>query len=1150
MIVKCHKDETYDVKFDSGKVEKYVPEESLREVVRSKHHQSPRHHHSPHKSSRDDLYDHGDKHRDRHDHHHKEHNRQSSSPRPKHYHQKESSDETNPKAKSPRKPTRPEPITTTDSESSHPPKFRVGQSVKGDYKRQGEKIAAIVAKVHSNGTYDLEYETGKLESHVPESAISTSVHNSPKKKVVSEETTTTSDEKVTFEKGQKVEAKYGGKSTWKSGVISRKRVNGTYDIDYDGGEKETGVAAKLIRPKPKSPAKKKVEETSTEEEKPKKNKFKQGDKIEARYKGRETYYSGVIARVRLNGSYDIDYDDGEKETGISVDLIRSRGSSSPKKKPAEVSSTEEEKPKKHKFQQGDKIEAKCGGEDKYYPGVVSRVKLNGTYIIEFDHGITEAGIPASSMRERASSPKKKSTETSSEDDRKPSKKFKEGEKVEAQYKGKSKFYPGVIARCRMNGTYDIDYEDGEKEKEVAANMIRSKEKSSPKKKIDETSTEEEKPKKNKFQQGDKIEARCGGEDKYYPGVITRVRLNGTYIIEYDHGITETGVAADLIRPRSSSPKKKHNDDTSQDENTKCKKFKEGEKVEAQYKGKSKFYPGVISRCRLNGTYDIDYDDGEKEKEVAAELIRSREKSSPSKKSKDDSEDDKKAKKFKEGEKVEAQHKGKSKFYPGVISRCRLNGTYDIDYDDGEKETGVAADLIRSKEKSSPKRKPSDDTSDEENKRFKEGEKIEALYKGKTKYYPGVIARVRSNGTYDVDYDDGEKEKEVVAKYIRSKQSSSPKKKNSDDSDNDKKPSKFKEGDKIEAQYKGKEKFYSGMISRCRLNGTYDIDYDDGEKEKEVEAKFIRLKGSSPRKRDNDNDDDKKSKKFKEGEKVEAQYKGKSKFYPGVISRCRLNGTYDIDYDDGEKETGVAADLIRSKEKSSPAKKSKDETSDEENKRFKEGEKIEALYKGKTKYYPGVIARVRSNGTYDVDYDDGEKEKEVPAKFIRSKQSSSPKKKSSDDSDADKNTKKFKEGEKVEAQYKGKAKFYPGVISRCRLNGTYDIDYDDGEKETGVSGSLIRSKESSSAKMSSDPFGESYRVGTKVEALYKGKKEWFKGTISKDHGDGRYDIEYDDGDKELKVPAKLIRPIKTASGRANFQKLVGSTKKAKSGNSSD
>ncbi|CAK4440136.1 unnamed protein product, partial [Aphanomyces euteiches] len=299
----------------------------------------------------------------------------------------------------------------------------------------------------------------------------------------------------------------------------------------------------------------------------------------------------------------------------------------------------------------------------------------------------------------------------------------------------------------------------------------------------------------------------------------------------------------------------------------------GEKVEAQYKGKSKFYPGVISRCRLNGTYDIDYDDGEKEKEVAAELIRSREKSSPSKKSKDDSEDDKKAKKFKEGEKVEAQHKGKSKFYPGVISRCRLNGTYDIDYDDGEKETGVAADLIRSKEKSSPRKKSSDTSEDEvKAKKFKEGEKVEAQYKGKSKFYPGVIGRCRLNGTYDIDYDDGEKETGVAADLIRSREKTSPKKSKSDDSTEDEKQSKkLKEGDKIEAQYKGKSKFYPGVISRCRLNGTYDIDYDDGEKETGVSADLIRLKEkSSPKKKSEDStSDEKKSQKFKEGEKVEA-----------------------------------------------------------------------------------------------------------------------------------------------------------------------------------------------------------------------------------------------------------------------------------------
>ena len=46
-----------------------------------------------------------------------------------------------------------------------------------------------------------------------------------------------------------------------------------------------------------------------------------------------------------------------------------------------------------------------------------------------------------------------------------------------------------------------------------------------------------------------------------------------------------------------------------------------------------------------------------------------------------------------------------------------------------------------------------------------------------------------------------------------------------------------------------------------------------------------------------------------GSKVKARYRGKSKFYPGVISRDRGDGTFDIDYDDGEHETRVREDLI-------------------------------------------------------------------------------------------------------------------------------------------------------------------------------------------------------------------------------------------------
>ena len=37
---------------------------------------------------------------------------------------------------------------------------------------------------------------------------------------------------------------------------------------------------------------------------------------------------------------------------------------------------------------------------------------------------------------------------------------------------------------------------------------------------------------------------------------------------------------------------------------------------------------------------------------------------------------------------------------------------------------------------------------------------------------------------------------------------------------------------------------------------------------------------------------------------------------------------------------------------------------------------------------------------------------------------------------------LREGMKVEARYRGKAKYYPGVIKRENRDGTFDVDYDD------------------------------------------------------------------------------------------------------------
>ena len=48
---------------------------------------------------------------------------------------------------------------------------------------------------------------------------------------------------------------------------------------------------------------------------------------------------------------------------------------------------------------------------------------------------------------------------------------------------------------------------------------------------------------------------------------------------------------------------------------------EGTRVEVNYKGRGKYYSGVIRKVHEDGTFDIDEDDGEKEYKVSKEMLR-------------------------------------------------------------------------------------------------------------------------------------------------------------------------------------------------------------------------------------------------------------------------------------------------------------------------------------------------------------------------------------------------------------------------------------------------------------------------------------------------------------------------------------------------
>jgi hypothetical protein len=260
------------------------------------------------------------------------------------------------------------------------------------------------------------------------------------------------------------------------------------------------------------------------------------------------------------------------------------------------------------------------------------------------------------------------------------------------------------------------------------------------------------------------------------------------------------------------------------------------------------------------------------------------------------------------------------------------------------------------------------------------------------------------------------------------------------------------GSKVEAKYRGGSRYYKGKITRKRLNGTFDILYDDGEKEMGVDKSLIKsLGGDGGGRRGMDTDDDDGGG-LAEGSKVEAKYRCRSRYYKGKITRKRLNGTFDILYDDGEQEMGVDKLLIKSLGGGEGGGQGASSDSEGRSRggggKLGEGDKVEVKYRGGSRYYKGKITRERLNGTFDILYDDGEKEMGVSEEMVRAVGGSSG------GGDG------FTEGDKIEARYRGASRYYKGKINRERQNGTFDILYDDGEKEMGVDAALIRKAVSS------------------------------------------------------------------------------------------
>jgi hypothetical protein len=99
----------------------------------------------------------------------------------------------------------------------------------------------------------------------------------------------------------------------------------------------------------------------------------------------------------------------------------------------------------------------------------------------------------------------------------------------------------------------------------------------------------------------------------------------------------------------------------------------------------------------------------------------------------------------------------------------------------------------------------------------------------------------------------------------------------------------------------------------------------------------------------------------------------------VLFRCEqcnyslCSSCAEKDNQNGDKESQVKEENIRLSESSKNVSVVV---------RLQVGDYVEANYRSEGKYYPGKIKAVRQDGTYEIDYDDGDKESQVKEENIR------------------------------------------------------------------------------------------------------------------------------------------------------------------------
>lgn len=205
--------------------------------------------------------------------------------------------------------------------------------------------------------------------------------------------------------------------------------------------------------------------------------------------------------------------------------------------------------------------------------------------------------------------------------------FERGVRVEANWKGSQRLYPGTVGATNEDGSVEIRFDDGDYEPRQAPRFIWPLPANGQAATAATAATAAAggRPVVRAFEEGQLV-VTVGGDGVMVRGRAGRTWEDGSVEVFCEDGVVERKDVR-LVEARSADADEPAEFDFGEERRQAAAAaagaewFPQGTRVNARWKG-SRFYPGTVGRTHEDGTVQVFFDDGDyEEREPVADILR-------------------------------------------------------------------------------------------------------------------------------------------------------------------------------------------------------------------------------------------------------------------------------------------------------------------------------------------------------------------------------------------------------------------------------------------------------------------------------------------------------------------------------------------------